>query len=311
MNANTPRIRTSLRVRSTKKVSRLGFGGDLEEPNRWRSREDLQRQILEKVRERAPQVLEDLAKAPLGAYGQIPEQQHDLGAVTSPGFTLRLGSKPRAWSWSQVETEAEKGDTCFVKLRSELVAWAKRHFKDTPTWLLQDTLETLHDWRTTGCAQEGQEWSPVDENLWDHSPTLEEPPLFEFTFEGPRPWRESTAAWLKEANAAFQEQARTFLGRQESEHEALGLVPTPEKRASWHIEAFVDYQVRGIGKTAILSARGDKDGITSLDAVRKAIAGIADQAGIKLRAEQSGRPVGVRDARRRMRASRGRRPYGK
>ncbi len=176
--------------------SRLGFGAEFEESVRWRSTEDLQRQILTEVQTRAPEVLEDLAAQPFERYLQIPEQMQDRPSVMLWGIEADFGQYARPWRWAEICKQAREGNLAFIALQEALEQWARRHFKDVPNWLMLDALETLHVWRQQGSSQGPREWAPYDDIGLFHSPTLEEAPSFQFEYGA---WR--AARWSPSASA--------------------------------------------------------------------------------------------------------------
>jgi hypothetical protein len=283
------------------RARRLGFGAEFEERNRWRSRAELQQRILKEIERAVPAVLADLANCALDHYRSLPDNNvHPPLRLPTPMGNVELVAPPPPWAWNTVEQRADAGDAAFAAVRQALDAWARKWIKDVPYWMMLYALATLHSWRAATPLPNERRWAPLDIDTMatDHSPTLEEPPVFQFEHEGWRFWKEQEADWVERLDAAYSRARDAYVAQSKATAVSFNLVPTPEKRAAsdWHVEAFVRYQVLGRSKSELAAAHG-----RTTDAVDQALREIAEDARIALRKERTGRPPGSRDARTRPR----------
>jgi hypothetical protein len=292
------------RTKASESVSnrRLGFGTDFDEKLKlpsgqgvgWRSRRHLQRLLLDEIRRQMPQALNALAGEPLRLYQAIPlSADGPTTRLPGPGgVSFVLPPIQRHRSWPDITSPARAGDPQCRALRAVLEAWHQQFFAGNPPWLLYWAVETLNLWRNGAPPEAQRDWAPDDDLDLYHSPTLEEPPAFQFNHDGWSFWREAESDWIAQLTDAFERARDEYIAQSKDVARKLGLEPTVAKRtgSEWHVPEFVRFQWLGVSKRSISEAHG-----VSFDAVRKAFQDIANLAGIRLRSEGGGRPKGARD----------------
>lgn len=244
-----------------------------------RPRQHLRWRFLECLEALAPEVLEDLRKTVLPAYGCAKTETED-------GSPL--------WPWVDVQEQWRRVNSAThpltYRLGLALVAWAQRHHL-SDNWLLEVALSTANRWHE---QQQGTASTRED----PHEPIGFVRPLivgvntfpsaFTFTHDGWVPTWETRANYVAGLEKALKEALRAHLDNRETEVRNRGLKPSPLKR---EVDRDLDWLIRRQvqGWTWIQIQRESRVQ-ASRSTIRDSVGRMADELGLTLRHGKSGRP---------------------
>jgi hypothetical protein len=228
--------------------------------------------LLDIIAEQAPEVLNDLKKAPLVAY-KIVQQTNSLG----------FAARPDLRDWAILESRRDHCSPPVFALRVSLLEWGKR-YNLNDHWCLKVAVDTVDCWLQMPRSMERSEWAYPPASLI--SPISGEEGRFAFEFAVWDPTRWSRAQYQAEANRAFKGYLKDYCDGIEALASERGFVERDHKREAAHFLWLVWYQVQNRSQTWI-SRRANASRQTVADGIKSAAA----LSGLSLRSPNPpGRP---------------------